>query len=151
VTDAVKFSLIPDDNMELESLSIRIADDNGTILEEQIFEKDELREIMDANYGEVPVKVRASGKWQTISAEAVDGAGNRSEGIPGLGPGGAGSGPEAGSAEEASEKAGEETGYRVLVSSNLLVHLYRSGLLPAAAFLALIAVVWIRWRGRSLT
>ena len=38
VTDAVSFSLIPEDNMELGSLTIRIADDSGTILEEQILE-----------------------------------------------------------------------------------------------------------------
>ena len=143
VTDAVSFSLIPEDNMELGSLTIRIADDSGTILEEQILEKDELKEIMDTNCGEVPVEITASGKWQTISAEAVDGAGNRSSGIQGLGQGDA-------NEDDASGAVNEETGYRVLVTSNLLVHLYRSGLLPAVAFLALIAVVRIGWRGISL-
>ena len=141
VTDAVSFSLIPEDNMELGSLTIRIADDSGTILEEQILEKDELKEIMDTNCGEVPVEITASGKWQTISAEAVDGAGNRSSGIQGLGQGDA-------NEDDASGAVNEETGYRVLVTSNLLVHLYRSGLLPAAAFLALIAVVRIGWSGK---
>ena len=32
-------------------------------------------------------------------------------------------------------------GYRVLVSSNLMVHIYRSGILPAVAFLALAGVI----------
>ena len=152
VTDAVPLSLIPEDNMELRSLSIRILDDSGMILEERILDKDELREVMDANRGEVPVEIRASGKWQTLTAAAVDGAGNTSEGILGLEDSGernsdAGSTLETADAEDASGTAGGETGYRVLVSSNLFVHIYRSGLLPAAAFLALAAVIRIRYRG----
>ena len=70
------------------------------------------------NHAEVPITVEANPKWQTIQVEAEDGAGNRSEAIQGM-----------------------EGTVRILVSTNLLVHLYRSGILQAVAFLALIAII----------
>ena len=57
------------------------------------------------------------GEWQTMRATAADGAGNRSS----------------------------EAAYRILVSSNLMVHLYSSGALPAAAFLGLILAIWFSY------
>ena len=158
VTDTVSLSLIPADNMELYSLTIRITDDNGVVLEEQTLEKDVLREILDRNHGEVPVEVRAAGEWQTVTATAVDGAGNCSKGLSGLGKkvsataaqhaGTAVTGQDSLSGEKTDDAENQgsvtmEQGYRLLVSSNPFVHVYKSGILPAAAFLALAAVVWI--------
>jgi hypothetical protein len=70
------------------------------------------------NHAEIPITVKANPKWQTIQVEAEDGAGNRSEAIQGM-----------------------EGTVRILVSTNLLVHLYRSGILQAVAFLAMIAII----------
>ena len=134
VADSLAVRLVPSDNMELGGLDIELTDDRGeTVLSKRIG-KEELREIMDKNSGEVPFVIRASGKWQTLRAFAVDGAGNRSVKIEGLG-----KTEEAGSGSENRGDAGpDDAGYRVLVNANLLVHLYRSGILPAAAFLALV-------------
>ena len=113
-TDSVTVRLVPSDNMELQRLTAKITDEDGNIVEQHVFEQEELLAIMERSGGEVPITVRASSKWQTLSAEAVDGAGNSS---------------------------GEGDEYRVLVTSNLMVHLYRSGILPAIAFLALILAI----------
>jgi hypothetical protein len=87
---------------------------------------EELAELLDHSRGEVPVEIKASGKWQTISVAAEDSAGNQSSGLL------------------CANNDSEITGYRLLVSSNILVHLYRSGILPAAALLALAAVFWLK-------
>ena len=125
-TDAVVISLIPEDNMELTRLTIRITDDHGNLIEENIYDRETLTALLDKSRGEVPVEIRASGKWQTVSAVAEDGAGNQSRGL------------------QCSNNGSEITGYRLLVNSNILVHLYRSGILPAAALLALAAALWVK-------
>ena len=119
-------SLIPEDNMELAKLTIRITDDRGNLIEEKKLGGEELAELLDHSRGEVPVEIKASGKWQTISAAAEDSAGNQSSGLL------------------CANNDSEITGYRLLVSSNILVHLYRSGILPAAALLALAAAFWVK-------
>ena len=121
VADSVVLSLVPSDNMELKNLEIQISDDQGRLIEKRVISGQELREVMDRNGGEVPVTIRADAGWQTLRAVAADGAGNRSSGICGIG--------EDGRAEFC----------RVLVSANLMVHLYRSGILPAVAFLAFLS------------
>ena len=126
VTDAVVLSLIPEDNMELAKLTIRITDDRGNLIEEKKLGGEELAELLDHSRGEVPVEIKASGKWQTISAAAEDSAGNQSSGLL------------------CANNDSEITGYRLLVSSNILVHLYRSGILPAAALLVLAAAFWVK-------
>ena len=115
--DSVPLRLVPSDNMELSCLEIEITNDQGLVLESHTFRGEELQRIMGDNGGEVPLEISARGEWQTLRAAATDGAGNRSSG----------------------------TGYRVLVSSNLMVHLYRSGVLPAAAFLGLILAIWFMY------
>ena len=119
IADSVPLRLIPSDNMELSGMEIEIRDDKGSVLEVHKFEGEELHRIMDANGGEVPFEIPARGEWQTLSVTAVDEAGNRSSGIFGIG----------------------EEGWRVLVSSNLMVHLYRSGVLPAIAFLTIVLAI----------
>ena len=121
VADSVELRLAPSDNMELRCLDILVTDDKDRLIEKLTIEGKELRETMDRNGGEVPVTIRADARWQTLRAVATDGAGNRSSGIQGIGGNG--------SAESC----------RVLVTSNLIVHLYRSGILPAIAFLALLS------------
>ena len=121
VADSVELRLVPSDNMEVKSLEIEVADDKGGLIEKQVIGGQELREIMDRNGGEVPVTIHAGAGWQTLRAEAIDGAGSRSSGMQGVG------------------EDGHADGCRVLVSSNLMVHLYRSGILPAVAFLALLS------------
>ena len=116
--------LIPSDNMELSGMEIEIRDDQGSVLETRKFKGEELHRIMDANGGEVPFEIPARGEWQTLSVSAVDEAGNRSSGIEGIG-----------------EVGDRESGWRVLVSSNLMVHLYRSGVLPAIAFLTIVLAI----------
>ena len=117
IADSVPLRLVPSDNMELSCLEIEITNDQGLVLESHTFRGEELQRIMGDNGGEVPLEISARGEWQTLRAAATDGAGNRSRG----------------------------TGYRVLVSSNLMVHLYRSGVLPAAAFLGLILAIWFMY------
>lgn len=137
VTDVLPVRLVPSDNMELTDLEIEVTDDQGGVLERRRFEGEELREILERNRGEIPFEIRACGKWQTLRAEARDGAGNCSSGILGIGTESVKeNGTESGT-EAAADR--EEPGYRVLVSANLMVHIYRSGALPAAAFLALIS------------
>ena len=121
VADSVELRLVPSDNMELGSLEIQVTDDKGCLVWERMIGGQELRETMDRNGGEVPVTIRAGAGWQTLRATAADGAGNRSRGIQGIG------------------ENDPADGCRVLVSANLMVHLYRSGILPAAAFLALLS------------
>lgn len=120
VADSVPVRLVPSDNMELKTLIVKITDDRGNTIEEQRMGEEALGEILDRNLGEVPVELKENEKWQTLCVTAIDGAGNRSSGLTGI--------------------EGEER-FRVLISSNLLIHLYRSGILPAAAFLALIALI----------
>ena len=131
VTDRVPVSLIPGDNLGLASLVIMILDDQGAVLKEQRIDKEELREILDKNRGEVPLVISASEKWQTLVAVAADDTGNLSEGMT-----------------AASDPAGTETvgQYRLLVSASPIVHLYRSGALPGAAFLVLAAAAAILFR-----
>ena len=117
ITDSVPLRLIPSDNMELSGLEVEITDDQGAVLESHEFAGEELRKIMDENGGEIPFEIPARGEWQTLRATATDGAGNRSS----------------------------EAGYRVLVSSNLMVHIYSSGVLPAVAFLGLILAIWFTY------
>ena len=117
IADAVPLRLIPSDNMELSGLEIEITDDQGILLETYKYDEEELTRIMDENGGEIPFEIRARGEWQTMRATAADGAGNRSS----------------------------EAAYRILVSSNLMVHLYSSGALPAAAFLGLILAIWFSY------
>ena len=117
IADAVPLRLIPSDNMELSGLEIEITDDQGILLETYKYNEEELTRIMDENGGEIPFEIRARGEWQTMRATAADGAGNRSS----------------------------EAAYRILVSSNLMVHLYSSGALPAAAFLGLILAIWFSY------
>lgn len=113
IADSVPLRLIPSDNMELSGMEIEITDDRGILLETYKYDEEELTRIMDENGGEIPFEIRARGEWQTMRATAADGAGNRSS----------------------------EAAYRILVSSNLMVHLYSSGILPAAAFLGLILAI----------
>lgn len=120
ISDALPVRLVPSDNMELQELRIRITDDRGSIIKEENISGTELEKIMELNHGEVPVLISAGERWQTLEANAVDGAGNCSEELLGL-------------------KDDGEKGYSVLVSADPIVHFYRSGLLPAAAFLAMIA------------
>ena len=122
IADKIPLRVIPADNMELRELIIRITDDRGDPILERTIRKKELEEILGENMGEVPVEVGACPRWQILEAEAVDGAGNRSSGLTDTG----------GRRAESC---------RLLVSSNLLVHLYRSGVLAAAAFLALTAAI----------
>ena len=137
VAESVPVRFILSDNMELGGLDIEITDDRGSVLESQRIGKEELRDILEQNGGEVPFEIRASGKWQTLRAFAVDGAGNRSVKIEGLG-----KTKETGAGTEKIGGEGtDEDGYRVLVSANLMVHLYRSGILPAIAFLALVSAI----------
>ena len=117
IADAVPLRLIPSDNMELSGLEIEITDDQGILLETYKYDEEELTRIMDENGGEIPFEIRARGEWQTMRATAADGAGNRSS----------------------------EAAYRILVSSNLMVHLYSSGALPAVAFLGLILAIWFSY------
>lgn len=117
IADTVPLRLIPSDNMELSGLVIEITDDQGVLLETYELTGEELHMMMDENGGEVPFEIRARGEWQTLRAIATDGAGNRSS----------------------------EAGFRALVSSNLMVHLYSSGALPAAAFLGLILAIWFSY------
>ena len=117
IADSVPLRLIPSDNMELSGLEIEITDDQGILLETYKYDEEELTRIMDENGGEIPFEIRARGEWQTMRATAADGAGNRSS----------------------------EAAYRILVSSNLMVHLYSSGALPAAAFLGLILAIWFSY------
>ena len=117
IADSVPLRFVPSDNMELSGLEIEITDDQGAVLESYEFSEEELKKIMDENGGEVPFEIPARGEWQTLRATATDGGGNRSS----------------------------EAGYRILVSSNLMVHLYSSGVLPAAAFLGLILAVWFTY------
>ena len=117
IADTVPLRLIPSDNMELSGLEVEISDDKGTVLESHEFSGEELQRIMDENGGEIPFEIPARGEWQTLRATATDGAGNR----------------------------GSEAAYRILVSSNLMVHLYSSGALPAVAFLGLILAIWFSY------
>ena len=117
IADSVPLRLIPSDNMELSGLEIEITDDQGILLETYKYDEEELTRIMDENGGEIPFEIRARGEWQTMRATAADGAGNRSS----------------------------EAAYRILVSSNLMVHLYSSGALPAVAFLGLILAIWFSY------
>ena len=117
IADSMPLRFVPSDNMELSGLEIEITDDQGAVLESYEFSEEELKKIMDENGGEVPFEIPARGEWQTLRATATDGGGNQSS----------------------------EAGYRILVSSNLMVHLYSSGVLPAAAFLGLILAVWFTY------
>jgi hypothetical protein len=118
IADEIRIGLLPTDNIEVKRLTVRSVDDRGNLIFEQHYEKEELQAILMHNHAEVPITVEANPKWQTIQVEAEDGAGNRSEAIQGM-----------------------EGTVRILVSTNLLVHLYRSGILQAVAFLALIAII----------
>lgn len=118
VADHIRIGVFPSDNIELKSLTVKSTDDRGNIIFEKHFDQKELRESLSQNHAEIPVRIEANEKWQTIRVTAEDGAGNRSEGIQGV-----------------------EGACRILVNTNLFVHLYRSGVLQAAAFLALIAVI----------
>ena len=122
MTDALQVELIPADNMELADLRIWITDDRGGIIHEEYIDKKALREILEDGEGAVKVRIDAAGDWQTLHAQAQDGAGHRSSGM-------------------AEGTVYLKDGYRVLVSSNLMVHIYRSGILPAVAFLALAGVI----------
>ena len=113
IADSVPLCLIPSDNMELSGMEIEITDDQGAVLESHELMGEELHMIMEENGGEVPFVIPARSEWQTLRVAATDGAGNRSSG----------------------------NGCRVLVSSNLMAHLYSSGILPAAAFLGLILAI----------
>ena len=113
IADSVPLRLVPSDNMELSGIEIEITDDQGAVLEKHQLMGEELHMIMDENGGEVPFEIPARSEWQTLRVAATDRAGNRSSG----------------------------NGCRVLVSSNLMVHLYSSGILPAAAFLGLILAI----------
>ena len=130
MTDALKVELIPADNMELADLRIWITDDRGGIIHEEYIDKKALREILEDGEGAVKVRIDAAGDWQTLHAQAQDEAGHRSIGMMAA----AGSGRAEGTVYL-------KDGYRVLVSSNLMVHIYRSGILPAVAFLALAGVI----------
>ena len=130
MTDALWVDLIPSDNMELAGLRVWITDDRGGIVHEETIDKKALREILGNGEGAVKVRIDAAGNWQTLHAQAQDGAGHRSTGMMAA----AGSGREEGTLYMAD-------GYRVLVSSNLMVHIYRSGILPAASFLALAGLI----------
>ena len=134
--DRVPVSLIPGDNLGLSSLVIMILDDQGSVLKEQRIGREELREILDQNRGEVPVEIRASEKWQSLVAVASDENGNLSEGMT-----------------DASDPAGTEPmgQYRILVSTSPIVHLYRSGALPGAAFLVLTAAIAVLYKGASFS
>jgi hypothetical protein len=118
VADHIRIGVLPSDNIELKSLTVKSTDDRGNTIFEKHFDQKELREILSQNHAEIPVRIEANEKWQTIRVTAEDGAGNRSEGIQGA-----------------------EGACRILVSTNLFVHLYRSGVLQAAALLTLIAVI----------
>ena len=135
IADSVPLRLVPSDNMELSGMEIEITDDQGSVLETHKFDGEELERIMDENGGEIPFEIRARGEWQTLRVAATDGAGNRSCGFSGIS---WGSGL---SDKSRSGGISDEAGYRVLVSSNLMAHLYTSGVLPAVAFLGLILAI----------
>lgn len=147
VADSLVLNLVPSDNMELRELEILITDEKDAVIEKKVMSRKELDEIMGRNGGQVPVTIRAGEGWQTLRAVAIDGAGNRSSGLAGIEDKGAG---DKGTGEK---KAGDKSvgesenrdGCRVLVSENLMVHLYRSGLLPAAAFLAFLSAIWFAY------
>jgi hypothetical protein len=147
VADSLVVNLVPSDNMELKELEILITDEKDAVVEKKVMGRQELDEIMGRNGGQVPVTIRAGEGWQTLRAIAIDGAGNRSSGLAGIEDKGAG---DKGTGEK---KAGDKSvgesenrdGCRVLVSENLMVHLYRSGLLPAAAFLAFLSAIWFAY------
>ena len=119
----------------MSGMEIEIRDDQGSVLETHKFDGEELERIMDENGGEIPFEIPARGEWQTLRVAATDGAGNRSCGFSGIS---WGSGL---SDKSRSEGMSDAAGYRVLVSSNLMVHLYTSGVLPAVAFLGLILAI----------
>ena len=119
LADEVQIGLVPTDNLDLRRLTVRITDDRGRVIREWQTEREQLLRILEENGGQVPVSVRADRRWQNLEAVAEDGAGLTSVGMAGC------DGPS----------------YRVLVSENPLVHLYGSGILPAAAFLALVAAI----------
>ena len=127
VADSLVVNLVPSDNMELKELEILITDEKDAVIEKKVMGRQELDEIMGRNGGQVPVTIRAGEGWQTLRAVAIDGAGNRSSGIAGV------------------EENENRDACRVLVSENLMVHLYRSGLLPAAAFLAFLSAIWFAY------
>lgn len=118
VADHIRIGVLPSDNIEMKSLTVKSTDDRGNTVFEKYYDQNEMRTILSQNHAEIPVRIEANEKWQTIRVTAVDGAGNRSEGIQGM-----------------------EGACRILVNTNLFVHLYRSGVLQAAAFLAMIAVI----------
>ena len=118
VADHIRISVLPSDNIELKSLTVKSTDDRGNTIFEKYFNQKELRAILSQNHAEIPVRIEANEKWQTIHVTAEDGAGNCSDEIQGI----------KGTA-------------RILVNTNMFVHLYRSGVLQAAAFLALIALI----------
>jgi hypothetical protein len=118
VADHIRISVLPSDNRELKSLTVKRTDDRGNTIFEKYFNQKELRAILSQNHAEIPVRIEANEKWQTIHVTAEDGAGNCSDEIQGI----------KGTA-------------RILVNTNMFVHLYRSGVLQAAAFLALIALI----------
>ena len=127
VADSLVVNLVPSDNMELKKLEILITDEKDAVVEKKVMGRQELDEIMGRNGGQVPVTIRAVEGWQTLRAVAIDGAGNRSSGLAGVG------------------ESNNRDSCRVLVSENLMVHLYRSGLLPAAAFLAFLSAIWFAY------
>lgn len=126
VTDCVPVSLIPSDNLELSELCVRILDDRGNVIREEKLGKEELRAALERNRGEVPIRIEASKDWQTLEAYVTDGAGMRSSGMR---------------TDTSAEKGEILEGYRLLVSTSPLVHLYKSGILPAVVFLALMGTI----------
>lgn len=142
IADSVPLRLIPADNMELSGLRVEIADDRGDVLESHEFAGEELKRIMEENGGEVPFEIPARREWQTLRVSATDGAGNRCSGLSGLRDS---SGLSGASGLGENEGAIDAAGFRVLVSSNLMVHLYSSGALPAVAFLGLILAIWFSY------
>lgn len=127
VADSLVVNLVPSDNMELKELEILITDEKDAVVEKIVMGRQELDEIIGRNGGQVPATIRAGEGWQTLRAVAIDGAGNRSSGIAGV------------------KENENRDACRVLVSENLMVHLYRSGLLPAAAFLAFLSSIWFAY------
>ena len=118
-TDRLELSVCPTDNLELRRVTVESVLDNGNLQKECAYEGAELEKVLAENDGRIPFFVDADPQWQNIRITALDGAGNLCTSFDGNG----------------------ILEYRVLVSDSPLVYVYQSGILPAAAFLCVMAAL----------
>lgn len=114
-TDALTVKILPSDELGISSVTVSLRKDDGEILDEKTYQGEELETVLLHNNGGVPFKIEASGDWQTLDAKVTDEAGNVTEMAP----------------------------RRVLVTSDPLVILYRSGIFPAILLIAAAVIVSI--------